>query len=124
MADSLTSGQLYTVDSDGHTAFLSVPCVTAGGRRLSRRPGHARRRVRRVSTTRRPISFPPAGEGEFDQVIALFDCLRANGADIPEVTIGDLLADPTGETLLEQIDPTDPAFVAAALACQDLIGEL
>ncbi|HYN33077.1 MAG TPA: hypothetical protein VES40_10675, partial [Ilumatobacteraceae bacterium] len=68
--------------------------------------------------------FPPVGEGDFDKVIALFDCLRENGADIPEVTIGDLLADPTGEALLEQIDPTDPAFGAAALACQDLIGDL
>ncbi len=57
-------------------------------------------------------------------MIALFDCLRENGADIPEVTIGDLLADPTGETLLGQIDPSDPAFLAATLACQDLIGDL
>ena len=123
MADSLTSGQLYTVDSDGHTAFLSVPCVTPVVVDYlvdldMPAPGAS------CVNDEASDSFPPAGQGEFDKVIALFDCLRANGADIPEVTIGDLLADPTGETLLEQIDPTDPAFVAAALACQDLIGDL
>jgi hypothetical protein len=41
--------------------------------------------------------------------------------DLPEISVGDLLADPNGEVLLEAIDPTDPAFGAAALACQDLI---
>ncbi len=123
MADSLTSGQLYTVDTDGHTAFLSVPCVTPVVVDYlvdldMPAPGAS------CVNDEASDPFAPAGQGEFEQVIALFDCLRANGADIPEVTIGDLLADPTGEILLEQIDPTDPAFVAAALACQDLIGEL
>jgi hypothetical protein len=51
----------------------------------------------------------------------LFDCLRDNGVDLPEVTVGDLLADPNGEELLDLLDPTDPAFAQAALACQDLI---
>ena len=61
------------------------------------------------------------GEGELDQVIALFDCLRDNGLDLPEITIGDLLSDPNGELLLDLLDPTDPAFGEAAIACQDLI---
>ncbi len=123
MADLLASGQLYTVDSDGHTAFLSVPCVTPVVVDYlvdldMPAPGAS------CVNDEASDSFPPAGQGEFDKLIALFDCLRANGADIPEVTIGDLLADPTGESLLEEIDPTDPAFVSAALACQDLIGDL
>ncbi len=123
MADSLTSGQLYTVESDGHTAFLSVPCVTPVVVDYLvdlDMPAPGASCVNDAASD----AFPPAGEGEFDKVIALFDCLRENGADIPEVTIGDLLADPTGETLLEQIDPSDPAFLAATLACQDLIGDL
>ena len=65
--------------------------------------------------------FAPPGEGELDQVIALFDCLRDNGVDLPEITVGDLLTDPSGEELIELLDPTDPAFAQAALACQDLI---
>ena len=52
--------------------------------------------------------FAPPGEGELDQVIALFDCLRDNGVDLPEISVGDLLADPNGEELLDLLDPTDP----------------
>lgn len=123
MADSLTSGQLFTVEGDGHTAFLSVPCVTPVVVDYLvdldlPAPGAS------CTNDAASDSFPPAGQGEFDKVIALFACLRENGADIPEVTIGDLLADPTGQTLLEQIDPSDPAFLAAALACEDLIADL
>ncbi len=120
LSNLLTSSVLYTVQADGHTAFLSVPCVDRvvidylvdlqlpdAGSSCS---GDVSNDV-----------FAPAGQGEFDQIIALFDCLRDNGADIPEITVGDLLADPNGEVLLDAIDPTDPAFAAAALACQDLI---
>jgi hypothetical protein len=65
--------------------------------------------------------FAPPGQGELDQVIALFDCLRDNGVDLPEITIGDLLADPSGDELIDLLDPTDPAFAQAALACRDLV---
>ncbi len=120
MAEVLSSGVLYTVEAEGHTAFLSVPCVEdvvvdylvdlelpdVGSSCSGETSGDV---------------FAPPGEGELDSVIALFDCLRENGADIPEITVGDLLADPTGETLLDLLDPTDPAFARAALACQDLI---
>jgi hypothetical protein len=68
--------------------------------------------------------FPPPGAGQFDQVLALFDCLREHGADIPDITLGDLVADPSGETLLEVLDPTAPGFAEAALACQELAGDL
>ncbi len=121
MADVLASGVLYSVEAEGHTAFLSVPCVDdvvidylvdlqlpdPGSSCGSDEPADD--------------VFAPAGEGEFDQFIALFDCLRDNGLDLPEITVGDLLADPNGDRLLEMLDPTDPAFGQAALACQDLV---
>ena len=124
MAELLSSGVLYTVEADGHTAFLSVPCVDdvvidylvdldlpdENSACAAQDSGGAADDV-----------FAPPGEGDFDQVIALFDCLRDNGVDLPEVTVGDLLADPNGEELLDLLDPTDPAFARAALACQDLI---
>ncbi|HSP28398.1 MAG TPA: alpha/beta fold hydrolase [Ilumatobacteraceae bacterium] len=120
MAELLSSGVLYTVQAEGHTAFLSVPCVDdvvidylvdlelpdVGAA---------------CAADDSDDVFAPEGEGELDQVIALFDCLRDNGVDLPEITIGDLLADPNGDFLSDLLDPTDAAFGRAALACQDLI---
>jgi len=120
MAELLSSGVLYTVEAEGHTAFLSVPCADAvvidylvdlelpdqGSSCTADAPDDV---------------FVPAGSGELDQVIAFFDCLRSNGLDLPDITVGDLLADPNGELLLDLLDPADPAFGEAALACQDLI---
>ena len=120
LADLLASGILYTVEAEGHTAFLSVACVDdvvidylvdlelpdVGSS---------------CAADDSDDVFAPAGEGEFDQLIALFDCLRDNGVDLPEISVGDLLADPNGEELIDLLDPTDPAFGQAALACQDLI---
>ena len=120
MAESLSSGVLYTVEAEGHTAFLSVPCVDdvvteylvdlvlpdQGASCSAPQTGDV---------------FAPAGDGEFDQIIALFDCLRDNGVDLPEITVGDLLADPNGDSIIDLFDPSDPAFGQAALACQDLI---
>ena len=120
MADSLSSGVLYTVEADGHTAFLSVSCVdgvVADYLVDLELPEQGASCVGDASDD----PFAPEGEGELDQFIALFDCLRENGLDLPELTIGDLLADPNGELLLDLLDPTDPAFGEAALACQDLI---
>ncbi len=123
MADSLASAELFTVEAEGHTAFLTIPCVD----RVVIDYLVDLTMPEAGSSCAADVTvdvFQPAGEGEFDQVIALFDCLRENGADVPEVSLGDLLADPTGESLFEGVDPTDPSFVAAAAACQDLIGDL
>jgi hypothetical protein len=68
--------------------------------------------------------FPPAGESQSEIIVALFDCLRENGADVPELTTADVLADPTGEKIFGELDPTDPTFAAAALQCQDIIDQL
>ncbi len=120
LADLLSSGVLYTVEAEGHTAFLSVACVNdvvvdyLVDLQLPRAGSSC-------AADESNDVFLPAGQGEFDQVIALFDCLRDNGVDLPEITVGDLLADPNGDTLIDLIDPTDPAFAQAALACRDLI---
>ena len=65
--------------------------------------------------------FVPAGESELDQVLAFFACLRDEGVEIDEVTLSDLLADPTGEQLFAEIDLTDPVVGAAIQACLELL---
>lgn len=120
MAEVLASAELFTVESDGHTALLSVPCVESVVVEYlvdleMPAPGAS------CANETADDVFPAPGEGEFGALIALFDCLRENGADVPELTVADLLADPSGETLLDAIDPTDPAFGLAVLACEDLI---
>ena len=120
MAELLSSGVLYTVEAEGHTAFLTVPCADAVVVDYLvdlELPDHGS-----SCTADAPEDvFVPAGSGELDQVIAFFDCLRSNGLDLPDITVGDLLADPNGELLLDLLDPADPAFGEAARACQDLI---
>ena len=120
MAEVLSSGVLYTVEADGHTAFLSVPCVDDVVISYLVDLELPAANAGCAADTSDDV-FAPPGEGELDQVIALFDCLRDNGVDLPEITVGDLLADPSGEEFLDLLDPTDPAFGQAALACQDLI---
>ncbi len=120
LAGLLSSGVLYTVEAEGHTAFLSVPCVdevVIDYLVALELPDEGSSCAAEASDD----VFASSGEGELDQVVALFDCLRDNGVDLPEITVGDLLADPNGELLLDLLDPTDPAFGRAALACQDLI---
>ena len=120
MAEVLSSAVLYTVEADGHTAFLSVPCVddvVIDYLVELALPGENSGCAAEASDD----VFLPAGEGELDQLVALFDCLRDNGVDLPEISVGDLLADPNGEEFVDLLDPSDPAFAQAALACQDLI---
>ncbi len=120
MAELLSSGVLYTVEAEGHTAFLSVPCVNDV---VTEYLVDLVLPDEGASCSAPPAGdvFAPAGDGEFDQIIALFDCLRDNGVDLPEITVGDLLADPNGDSIIDLFDPSDPAFGQAALACQDLI---
>lgn len=120
LADSLASAVLFSVEGDGHTAFLSIDCVEPVV-------------VDYLVDLQLPVGgsgcsddaagdlFPQAGDSELDQLVAFFDCLRENGADVPELSAADVLADPTGETLFDAFDPTDPAFVEAVLACEELI---
>ena len=120
LADALASAVLFTVEADGHTAFLSVDCVEGVVvdylvELVLPAPDSS------CTADAAADPFPAAGEGQFDQAIALFDCLRDEGVDVPEVSLGDLLADPTGEVILGSIDVTDPAFAAAVGACADLL---
>ncbi len=123
LADSLSSAVLFTVEAEGHTAFLTVDCVEPVVTRYLvdlEMPDAGES----CSDNATADFFPPPGESDADLIIALFDCLRENGADVPELTTADVLADPTGETIFGELDLTDPAFAAAALQCQDIIGEL
>ncbi len=121
LADFLDTGVLYTVEGEGHTAYGSIDCVAdAVNAYLIDLELPAEGGASCTDDTAADI-FLPAGESELDQLIALFACLRENGLDIPEIGLDDLLADPTGESINELLDPTDPAFGTAALACQDLL---
>jgi pimeloyl-ACP methyl ester carboxylesterase len=123
LADFLDSGVLFTVEGDGHTSFLTEPCVEPVVvdylvDLVVPEPGSS------CSADDDLDAFPPPGESDIDKVVALFACLRENGADVPEVTVADVLSDPTGEGLFESVDPTDPDFAGAALACQELLDDL
>lgn len=124
LADLLESGVLFTVEAEGHTAFLDAQCVTPvvvaylvdlelpdGDARCADPPDDV-------------DEFPPAGSSDVELVVAFFDCLRENGADVPDISAADVLADPSGDELFGDLDVTDPAFADAALACQDILGEL
>lgn len=121
LADFLDSGVLYTVDGEGHTAYTSIACVTDvvnaylidlvvpddGGSCIDDSdPGSI---------------FLPAGESEVELVVDFFGCLADNGADVPAISIADVLRDPTGESLLAGVDFADPATIAAVGACQSLL---
>jgi pimeloyl-ACP methyl ester carboxylesterase len=123
LADSLTSAVLFTVEAEGHTAFLTIDCVEpvvvaylVDLEVPSSGDG--------CSDNESADFFLPAGENEIELIVALFDCLRENGADVPELSTADVLADPSGETIFESLDPTDPVFAEAALQCQDIIADL
>ncbi len=122
LAEFLDSGVLYTVEAEGHTAYTSIDCVEPVVNAYLidlTLPAEGSSCADDATDF-----FAPAGESEFDQLLALFACLRANGADIPELSLSDLLADPTGEQLVELFDVSDPAFLDAAFQCADLLDEL
>ncbi|NND74986.1 MAG: alpha/beta fold hydrolase [Ilumatobacter sp.] len=122
LAESLSSGVLYTVEAEGHTAYGSVDCVQAAI--------DAYLIDLTIPSTRSCTDdagsdfFPPPGESELDQVLAFFDCLRDNGADMPDVSAADVLADPSLESVLDAIDLGSAPFQLALLACADLIPDI
>ena len=123
LADSLSSAVLFTVEAEGHTAFLSVDCVepvVVAYLVDLELPGDDDS----CSDNDTADFFPPPGESDVDLIVALFDCLRENGADVPELSTADVLSDPSGEIIFENLDPTDPEFAQAAAECQDIIADL
>ncbi len=120
LADFLDSGVLLSVDAEGHTAYLTIDCVTpvveaylvnldvpADGTTCS--------------DNAEADFFVPAGQSETDQIIAFFSCLSDEGADVEAVTFADVLADPTGEALFGDLDLDDADTLAALFACQHLL---
>ncbi len=123
LADSLSSAVLFTVEAEGHTAFLTIECVNpiVSAYLIDLQvPDEGAS----CSDNATADFFPPPGESDVELVIALFDCLREHGADVPELTLADVLADPTGKQLLDALDPADPNFLTAAMQCQEILGEL
>jgi pimeloyl-ACP methyl ester carboxylesterase len=122
LAESLSSGVLYTVEAEGHTAYGSFDCLEEDvtsylvDLKVPETPG--------CSVNATADFFPPPGESQLDLLIGFFDCLIDEGVDIEPVTTSDILADPTGEALLERLDLADPALGGAILACQALLGDL
>ena len=121
LADFLESGVLYTVEGEGHTAYTSIPCVADAVNAYLidlavPEPGGAC-----VDDTDPNGIFLPVGESEVELVVTFFECLTENGADVPEISVADVLRDPSGETLLAGIDFGDPATIGAVGACQSLL---
>lgn len=121
LAEFLDSAVLYTVEGEGHTAYTSIECVTdvvnaylidlvvpADGESC-------------IDDTDPDSIFVPVGESEVELVVAFFACLADNGADVPVVSVADVLRDPTGGTLLDRVDFGSPATIAAFGACQSLL---
>ena len=121
LADFLDSGVLYTVEGEGHTAYGSIDCASDAVNAYLidlELPDPESASCTDDSDT---DVFPPLGETELEQTVALLDCLRDEGVDLPEIGLADLLADPLGEGWGDALDPGDPEFGTAVLACQDLI---
>ncbi len=115
LAELLESGVLFTVEAEGHTAYGSIDCVAQPVNRYLidlEIPSELS-----CSDNASADFFVPVEDGPIAIIVTLFDCLRDNGADIPEVSTADVLADPTGEELGEFLDPSDPSIAAAFDEC-------
>jgi hypothetical protein len=121
LAEFLDSAVLYTVEGEGHTAYTSIACVTEVVNDYLIDlvvPGDG---GSCVDDSDPDGVFLPVGESDVELVVTFFECLADNGADVPALSIADVLRDPSGETLLGGIDFGDPATIAAVGACQSLL---
>lgn len=119
LAGLLDSGVLYTVEGEGHTAYMSIECVApiVNAYLLDLAvPDDGEGCVDDAATD----FFVPPGESPVDQIVAFFACLRDEGLEIPEVTVADVLADPSGSELFGLLDLSDNAALIAVGACRDL----
>lgn len=121
LAEFLDSGVLYTVEGEGHTAYTSIECVAEAVNDYLIDLEVAEPGSSCVDDTDPDSIFVPRGESEVELVVAFFDCLAENGADVPPISVADVLRDPSGETLLAGIDFGDPDTIAAVGACQSLL---
>ena len=123
MAESLDSGVLYSVDAEGHTAYTSIDCVADVVNTYLidlEMPAEGGMCADDVDTD----FFVPAGESDVDRIVAFFDCLIEQGLPLEPVSVAAVLADPTGEQLLGDLDFGDPDVVAAIGECQSLLPTL
>ena len=120
LADELDSAVLYTVEAEGHTAYGSIDCVEADIDAylidLAVPSSGAS-----CSDNADADFFVPESESEIGQLLAFFACARDEGADVPDFDEADILADPTLDTILGDLDLTDPATALAFSACIDLL---
>jgi pimeloyl-ACP methyl ester carboxylesterase len=123
LADSLDSAVLYTVEAEGHTAYGSIDCVQA---EIDAYLIELIVPVEGASCSDNASAdfFVPESESELGQILAFFDCVRDEGADVPEFSEADVLSDPTLDTVFGEIDLTDPSLQGAFLACSALLPEL
>lgn len=123
LADFLDTGVLYSVDGEGHTAYGSIECASEvlDAYLIDLTVPEEGASCSADSTA---DYFPPVGESEVEQALAFFDCLRGEGLDLPEITTSDVLADPTLDTVLGDVDFGDPAFLGALEGCSALLPEL
>ncbi len=123
LADSLDSAVLYTVEAEGHTAYGSIECVQAEiDAYLIELAVPAEGAS--CSDNASADFFLPEGESDLGQILVFFDCVRDEGADIPEFSEADILADPTLDTVFGDLDLTDADLQGAFLACSALLPEL
>lgn len=120
MAESLESGVLYSVDAEGHTAYTSIDCVApvVDAYLIDLEiPAEGGMCADDADTD----FFVPAGESDVDRIVAFFDCLVEQGLPIEPVSVADVLADPSGDQLLGDLDFGDPEVVDAIGECQALL---
>ena len=123
LADFLDSGVLYTVEAEGHTAYGTIECV-ADVVNAYLIDLEVPDEGSSCSDNATADFFVPAGETQVGLIIELFDCLRENGADVPEISTADVLADTDGSVLGESLDPTDPAILSAIQECADVLAAI
>ena len=121
LAGFLDTAVLYTVEGEGHTAYTSIECVAPVVNAYLIDLEVPEDGASCVDDRDPTGIFLPVGETEAEQVVAFFGCLADEGIDIPEMTIADVLRDPTGETLLAGVDFGDPQTLQAVTACQSLL---
>ena len=121
LAGALDSAVLYTVEGEGHTAYTNIDCVESVVDRYLVDLVVPDIGASCTDDTDPGSIFLPAGEAEIDRVVAFFDCLADQGADVRRISIVDVLRDPSGTSLLDGIDFTDPGTVRAVGACQSIL---
>lgn len=123
LSESLDSAVLYTVEAEGHTAYGSIECIRAEIDAYLidlAVPANGAS----CSDNASADFFVPEAESDIGQILAFFDCVRDEGAEIPEFSEADVLGDPTLGTVFGDIDLGDPGLQGAFLACASLLPEL